>query len=370
MKRLNCTRIRIVLVVCVAATVLGGGSAKADFTFGEPVNLGSPVNTAEAEMTPCLSADGLELYFGGYAGGYGEGDLCVTRRASVSDNWGTPENLGPVVNTPSIDLGPSLSVDGLELYFHSNRPGTVGECDLWVTRRANRNDPWGPPENLGPPVNSEADDYNPCLSADGLELYFAFGKWDPPSDLRLAVTKRDTKDSPWGVPVSLGPLVNSWSCQDTPWISSDGLLLVFSDPWICSPRPGGVGGQDIWFTRRATKNADWGTPVNLGPPVNTLLEEYCPMISADGSTLYFTTYRYDGLAEDLCQAAIIPIVDFNGDGKVDTADLVMLIDGWGTADKLYDIGPMPWGDGIVDVEDLKVFIKYWEQENTPGNPVQ
>jgi uncharacterized protein (DUF2141 family) len=94
------------------------------------------------------------------------------------------------------------------------------------------------------------------------------------------------------------------------------------------------------------------------------------MISADGSTLYFTTYRYDGLAEDLCQAAIIPIVDFNGDGKVDTADLVMLIDGWGTADKLYDIGPMPWGDGIVDVEDLKVFIKYWEQENTPGNPVQ
>jgi len=45
-----------------------------------------------------------------------------------------------------------------------------------------------------------------------------------------------------------------------------------------------------------------------------------------------------------------------------------LIDAWGTDNTLYDIGPMPWGDGVVDIEDLKVFIKYWEQENRPGNP--
>jgi hypothetical protein len=41
----------------------------------------------------------------------------------------------------------------------------------------------------------------------------------------------------------------------------------------------------------------------------------------------------------------------------------MLIDNWGTDDTLYDIGPMPWGDGTVDVEDLKVFITHWEKEN-------
>ncbi|MHC4070526.1 MAG: hypothetical protein ACYSWW_06385 [Planctomycetota bacterium] len=42
-----------------------------------------------------------------------------------------------------------------------------------------------------------------------------------------------------------------------------------------------------------------------------------------------------------------------------------MIDNWGTDESFCDIGPMPWGDGVVDVEDLKVFIKYWEQENMP-----
>jgi hypothetical protein len=41
----------------------------------------------------------------------------------------------------------------------------------------------------------------------------------------------------------------------------------------------------------------------------------------------------------------------------------MLIDNWGMDETLYDIGPMPWGDGVVDVEDLKVFIAEWEKEN-------
>jgi len=61
-------------------------------------------------------------------------------------------------------------------------------------------------------------------------------------------------------------------------------------------------------------------------------------------------------------------VDFNGDGNINTDDLVIMIDNWGTSESLYDIGPMPWGDGVVDIEDLKVFIKYWEQENMPENP--
>jgi len=68
------------------------------------------------------------------------------------------------------------------------------------------------------------------------------------------------------------------------------------------------------------------------------------------------------------QAPIIPIVDFNADGKVDLVDLVMLIDNWGTNKTLCDIGPMPWGDGKVDIEDLKVFMTYYEKENPPAQP--
>ena len=63
------------------------------------------------------------------------------------------------------------------------------------------------------------------------------------------------------------------------------------------------------------------------------------------------------------EAPILPIVDFNADEVVDLADLVLLIDNWGTDNTLYDIGPYAWGDGIVDIQDLKVFIEYWELGN-------
>ena len=65
------------------------------------------------------------------------------------------------------------------------------------------------------------------------------------------------------------------------------------------------------------------------------------------------------------EASIFPVVDFNAEGKVDLVDLVMLIQNWGTNKTLCDIGPMPWGDGKVDIEDLKVFMTYYEKENPP-----
>ena len=62
MKWLNCYRMKVVFVVFVAAIGICSGRAKADFTFGEPVNLGSPVNTSYNEIVGCFSADGLTMY--------------------------------------------------------------------------------------------------------------------------------------------------------------------------------------------------------------------------------------------------------------------------------------------------------------------
>jgi len=355
------------LVGFVVASVFGGEGAKADFVFGEPVNLGPTANSEQEELTHCVSADGLELYYmvgGTWDANAARWDLSVSTRLTIEDDWGPPTNLGPVVNSPNDDMGPCISSDGLELYFQSNRPGGMGLDDIWVSRRATRDDTWGEPENLGSPVNTETYDYNPSLSSDGLKLYFAFGL-----DPQLAVATRETRDAPWGEPVNLGPVVNSWPCQDTPWISSDGLVLMFTDCWFSDPRPDGLGGTDIWLTRRASKDGDWVTPVNLGAPVNTEFAEDACMISADGTMLYFNSDRPGGSGKlDLWQAPITPIVDLNGDGRIHTDDLVILIDNWGGSETLCDIGPMPWGDGKVDVEDLKAFINHWEKENLPENP--
>jgi len=359
MKWLNVYRMRLVLVGVVAAVVLGGGSAKADFTFGKPVNLGPTVNSDQWDWTQCVSADGLELYYM-YAGSYDandprfDWDISVSIRPTVDDDWGPPTNLGPVINSSNDEMGPCLSYDGLELYFQSNRPGGAGLDDIWVSRRATKDDPWGVPENLGPPVNTETWDYNPRITPDGLELYFAYGL-----DPRLAVTRRETTDAPWGERVDLGPVVNNWTCQDGLWVSSDGLVLMFSDFWGCDPRPDGLGDTDIWLSRRASKDDDWTTPVNVGAPINTEFTDGAPMISADGTMLYFNSNRPGGFGwMDLWQAPIIPIVDFNADGIVDAADVCIMIEHWGEDYPLCDIGPMPWGDGIVDVQDLIVLAEH------------
>jgi len=112
-------------------------------------------------------------------------------------------------------------------------------------------------------------------------------------------------------------------------------------------------------TTRTSTSDKWGEPIDLGPNVNSPPADWPTGISADGSILYFASTRPGGFgADDLWQASIAPIVDFNGDGVVDINDLVILIEHWGQNEPSVDIGPMPWGDGIVDVQDLIVLSEY------------
>ena len=369
MRWLNDYRIRLVLIGFVAAIVLGGGRAKADFTFGTPVNLGPTVNSPSEpgtyrgdDVPNCFSTDGLEMYLlSRRTGGQGLYDIWVSKRETVNDEWDTPVNLGPKVNSSTWDGGAYISADGLELYFDSTRSGGYGDWDIWMTRRATKDDAWGIPENLGPVVNSSYGESTSWISPDSLELYFSsnrsggFGDWD------IWVSRRATKDDPWEEPVNLGPIVNSSAC-DVGILSPDCLLLFYSNDIIGPIRPGGFGGSDLWMTRRASVSDPWGEPVNLGPIVNSSRHDCCPRISPDGSTLYFSSARPGGLGGPFCgdiwQAPIIPVVDFNSDGIVDAADVCIMIEHWLTDYSFCDIGPMPWGDGIVDVRDLIVLSEH------------
>src|SRR5687768_8375104 len=91
-------------------------------------------------------------------------------QAKLSD-WSPPLNLGAMVNSAFNDIGPALSKDGLSLYFGSNRPGGAGALDIWVAQRASVEDPWGPPTNLGPIVNTPSTENVPSFSRDGLWMF-------------------------------------------------------------------------------------------------------------------------------------------------------------------------------------------------------
>jgi hypothetical protein len=342
------------------------GNAKADYIFGTPTNLGATVNSSRLDGEPSILADGLSLYFVSLRpGGYEAGDIWVTMRATVSDPWGEPENLGPAVNSSAWDGEPSISSDGLSLYFGSQRSGGYGGADIWVTTRATVSDPWGQAVNLGPTINTPFDDVDVCISVDGLSLYIDSFREGGYGSTDIWVSKRETLSDPWGEPVNLGPTVNTSESESAPSISADGLVLFFSD--FFAPRPGGYGDTDIWMARRASVSDPWGEPKNLGPAINTSATEAHPNISADGSTLYFTSDRPGSIFSDLWQVSIEPVVDLNGDGIVDSADMCVIVDDhWGSDNSLCDIGPMPLGDGIVDVQDLIVLSEHlFENVNDP-----
>jgi hypothetical protein len=358
---------RLVAVGIVAAIVVGGGRAKADFVFGEPVNLGPTVNTSYGEVPDCFSADGLEMYISsGRPRGHGNWDLWVAMRETIDDDWDTPVNLGPIVNSVSNDWTACITLDGLELYFCSDRSGGYGSIDMWVTRRATKNDAWGRPENLGSLVNGPNWDGEPWISPDGLELYFySRNRAGGHGGIDIWISRRETKNDPWGEPVNIGPVVNSSAHETAPYLSPDGLALFFSGEIIGSFRPGGFGGSDIWMSRRWSISDPWGEPVNLGPIVNNPSHDCLGAISPDGSMLYFCSERpggFGGQYGDIYQAPIIPILDLNSDGFVDAADMCIIVDDWGTDEPLCDIGPMPWGDGVVDVQDLKVLAEHLFEE--------
>jgi Tol biopolymer transport system component len=346
------------LIVLLAFLASAGGNAKADFIFGTPTNLGTSINSPTTEMEPSISTDGLELFFEFRPSMYGYGDIYVSSRETTSDPWGKAENLGPTVNSAVWDMSPTISPDGLSLYFTSSRSGG---WDLWVTTRATKDAPWGTPTrfNIGPTF-SGATDWALSFSADGLELYFASNRPNGFGGDDIWVATRATLDDSWGEPVNLGPTVNSSHEECFPDISADGLTLFFSDHMYGPFRPGGYGGQDLWVTTRPTKNDAWGEPVNLGPVVNSSVWDFSPNIAADGSTLYFASERSGGIGiDDLWQVPILPVVDFNGDGIVDSADMCIMIDHWHTDETLCDIGPTPFGDGVVDFQDLVALCEYW-----------
>ena len=134
MERLNGYRMKLVVVGCVASVVIGNKFAKADFTFGEPTNLGPSINSSAREQGPSISSDSLELYFMSQrSGGYGDWDIYVAERETVADDWGTAVNLGSTINSTFRDGQPEISADGLSLFFDSDRPGGQGSSDLWMT---------------------------------------------------------------------------------------------------------------------------------------------------------------------------------------------------------------------------------------------
>jgi hypothetical protein len=270
--------------------------------------------------------------------------------------WGTPVNLGSVINSSYNENSPAISRDGLSLYFTSSplplppgaRPGGRGGADIWVSQRASTDAPWGPPVDLGPNINTGGNDGASNLSIDGHRMYFhSTGRGGCGAADLFVSWRQDTRDDfAWELPVNLGCVVNSPYADNGPIIFEDDatgittlyfnslrpgglgdadiyastlqadgtfgpaalvreLSSKFADDraairrdgleiLVSTNRPGGEGGQDIWVATRATTLDLWSAPVPLGPVVNSPYFDGGPALSFDGTELYFYSTRPGG----------------------------------------------------------------------------
>jgi hypothetical protein len=139
-----------------------------------PVNLGPDVNSTDDEQGPdyVASDGGGALYFNR---GNQVLQLSDLYRAGVKRDGSTEGPAQPVteLNAPAFnDAAPGLRADAREILFWSTRPGSLG-ADIWVSTRQSANHPWSPPQNAGPPLNTPVADLHPELTQDALTLYLA-----------------------------------------------------------------------------------------------------------------------------------------------------------------------------------------------------
>lgn len=285
----------------IFAAVLTADEAPQYSDWSAPVNLGAVVNSAANDIEVSISRDGLSLYFASNRPGGGGGfDIWVSQRASLSDPWGPPQNLGPTINTAAREQAPSLTLDGHRLYFFSDRPGGLGGTDLYVARRRDKRDDfgWQPAVNLGSGVNSS---FNENLSAQfeddatgTIMLYFNSNRSGGPglTDIYASTLQADET---FGPAILVEELSTPFS-DAGPFLRRDGLeLFVASGSGPAdSPRPGTFGLFDLWVSTRASTAEPWSIPVNLGPAINTAADEARASLSFDGTTLYIISGRPGG----------------------------------------------------------------------------
>jgi Tol biopolymer transport system component len=279
-------RIHIVAIVCVvhvsacarptpAPEPVAGGDEPQMFAPGE-------ISTGVMELNASFTRDGKTVYFTKRTP-KGQLWVMVSSRLDSRGHWSRPDVL-PFSGQYN-DFDPFLSPDESTLYWSSSRPvDGVGppkrDYDIWRVRRTG--DGWGPPERLGPNVNTPSQEYYPSISSDGT-LFFSSNRPGGLGDLDVYQARRDGDG--FAPAENAGNAVNSERADGDPYISADGSFLVF----VSYGRSDGLGSGDLYISRRS--GAAWTPARNLGPKINSSALEFCPIGSPDGQRLFFTSDR-------------------------------------------------------------------------------
>ncbi len=226
--------------------------AASEFTSGK--QMPKPFNVGPKYGGATISIDNREMYICACAkeGDYWNCDIFLTKydiqtiEGKKEYIWSDLINIGPGVNGPKTwEAQPSLSADGLTMYFASARPGGFGKIDIYYSKRQ-PDGLWGPAINMGPEINTAGSDKSPFLHCDSRTLYFVS---EQSSDrmgaggFDIYYSKQDSKTNKWSKPKNIGYPINTAGDEEALIVSTDGNYGYFSS----DKTKGNVGGKDIFY---------------------------------------------------------------------------------------------------------------------------
>jgi outer membrane protein OmpA-like peptidoglycan-associated protein/Tol biopolymer transport system component len=204
-----------------------------------PQNLGTNVNTKRHDACIALSPNGKELFV--YRDNErGFGDIYLSKQ-KADGSWSPVKALPAPINTEFHETSISITADEKTVYFAGNRPGGFGGLDIWKSTQ-NEKGEWGKPENLGGLINTPENEDAPFIMPDGKTLYFSslghtsMGGYD--------IYQCDWIDNKWTKPANLGYPINT-ADDDIYFV----LSANRKNGYYASPKEGGFGEKDIYVIR-------------------------------------------------------------------------------------------------------------------------
>lgn len=271
-------------------------------------NIGGAINSSYPDYGALITADEAMMIFTsrrntsvgalfeeGQVGQYYE-DLYVAYKNN--GKWENAQNLGVGINTESHDATAGLSHDGTILYIYRDDGKDHG--DIWESRL--KGNVWSKPERLNKNINSKEHESTISLSFDDKQLFYISDKDGTLGDRDVWVSSLDPKGR-WAESVNLGPSINTKYMEEGVFMHPDGKTMYFSSRGHSS-----MGGLDIF--KSEFKDGKWGTPVNLGYPINTPHDDVFFNVSASGRRGYYASAKQGGYGEQ-----DIYVITFLGEEK-------------------------------------------------------
>jgi len=243
------------------------------------------ISTDEDEQNGIFSPDGKEFYFTKVTKKF---EFIPFRIKITNHEYGEAEECDIYDAYQGGEI--FISPNGDKLFFRAVISRNPPNADIYC--QAKTKEGWGEAIDIGSPINTDGVEGYPSVSRDGT-LYFYAKREDSVGNFDLYCSRYE--NGKYTTPVNLGPEINTQHNEFNPCISPDGKYLIFNSP----DRPGNLGkGQDLYISFRE-ENGTWSEAVHMGKDINSPESDYSSIITADGKYIFFSSRRNPDRSADI-----------------------------------------------------------------------